>query len=71
MRTIVIIGSADVELGAKLCNAYGCSGLIAPYVGATGYAYGYLHMTTIDPKKLVITAGVEYIDVNEAIKELV
>ncbi|HLP69705.1 MAG TPA: hypothetical protein VK181_19500 [Rhizobium sp.] len=71
MRTIVVIGSGDVELGAKLCNAYGCAGLVAPYVGSTGYAYGYLHMTTLDRRKLIITAGVEYIDVDEAIKELI
>lgn len=69
MRTIVILGSGDIELGAKLVEAYGCHGLIAPFVNGQ-YAYGYLHMTTTDPKKLVLVSGVEFIPVDEALKEL-
>ncbi|NJL70373.1 MAG: hypothetical protein HC888_01585 [Candidatus Competibacteraceae bacterium] len=69
LRTIVITGSGDIELGARLCEKYGCHGLIAPLVDGR-YAYGYLHMTTIDPRKLTLVAGVEFIDVDEALKVL-
>ena len=69
MRTIVILGSADIELGARLCEAYGCSGLIVPFVQGQ-YAYGYLHMTTLDPKALLLVKGVEFIDVDTAVREL-
>lgn len=69
LRTIVIIGSDDIELGAKLTEAYGCSGLIAPFVQGQ-YAYGYLHMTSLDPKSLLLVKGVEFIHVDDAIKEL-
>lgn len=69
LRTIVVTGSDDVELGAKLCEKYGCAGLIAPLAHGQ-YAYGYLHMTRQNPKELVLVQGVEIIDVDEALKVL-